>query len=63
MIRLTPAIVGALLFASGVLLMCVPLLFGDFAWNKYFVAFGVAAAVLGLSVTFNALCDRFRKRS
>lgn len=63
MIRFTPPIVGASLFASGVLLMCVPLALGDFAWNKYFVAFGFVAVMLGLSVSFNALCDRFRKRS
>jgi hypothetical protein len=51
------------LLAGGILLMCLPLLLGDFAWNKYFVTFGLVAAMLGLSVSFNALCDRFRKRS
>jgi hypothetical protein len=40
--------------------MALPLLLGDFGWNKYFVAFGIVSLLLGLSISFNALCDRFR---
>lgn len=52
-------IVALALVCCGVALMGLPLLLRDFAWNKYFVAFGLVSLLLGLSISFNALCDRF----
>lgn len=53
---------GAGLVACGVALIALPLLLADFPWNKYFVAFGIVALLLGLTISFNALCDLFRSK-
>lgn len=55
---------GALLVSLALVLL--PALWGEWDWNKYFVAFGLIGTCLGLSLllhgTWDWLRDRIRRR-
>ena len=50
------------ILGAGVVLVLLPLLLGEFAWNKYLVAFGLVGTLLGLTIVLHAGLDLLRGR-
>ena len=53
---------GLLALVASILLALLPALWGEWEWNKYFVAFGLIGTFLGLSLLLHGTWDWLRDR-
>ena len=53
---------GMLVTGTSLLLVFLPAFWGEWDWNKYFVAFGLIGTFLGLSLLLHGTWDWLRDR-